>query len=80
MPFIIYAEYQVGSFLLQDEHPLNIEFTMEWIEMNINRILVPLLAGSLFLGVSLSLICYYLVNWCWVKSVKRAYRVRQTPD
>lgn len=72
MPFIYYAEYMTGNFLLMQEGVSDIEMSMEWFKSNIADIFIPLYVGSLFYALLFSIGGYYLVNWLWIVSVSGA--------
>ena len=74
MPFIFYAEYVTGNYLLMrgDEVPgaaTGGEITMKWFESNIEAIILPLYTGALFTATLLSFTAFLLVNRLWIRSV-----------
>lgn len=71
MPIVYYIEYLTGSFLLGIE-PQSVEMSVEWFSQNISKIFIPLYFGALFYSTLLAVSSYYLINWLWRKSVKRA--------
>ena len=74
MPFIFYAEYLTGNLLLMrgDEAATqSVEISLAWFENNLEAIVVPLYTGALFYGVVLSVTGFLLVNWLWIRSVRK---------
>ena len=74
MPFIFYAEYVAGNYLLMrsDEAQgaaTGGEITMEWFESNIEAIILPLYTGAFFFATLLSITAFLLVNRLWIRSV-----------
>lgn len=77
MPFIIYAEYELGSFLIGQDMGVHILLSMEWIKDNYTIIILPLITGALILAAALSLLSYLVVEILWIRSAKRAYKSRK---
>ena len=70
MPFMYYAEYMTGVYLLGMEH-LVVEPSLEWFENNFSHIFIPLYVGTLFYMLTLSPLVYYVVDWLWIRSVRK---------
>lgn len=70
MPFMYYAEYTTGVYLLGMEH-LVVEPSLEWFENNFSHIFIPLYVGTLFYMLTLSPLVYYVVDWLWIRSVRK---------
>ena len=70
MPFMYYAEYTTGVYLLGMEH-LVVEPSLEWFENNFSHIFIPLYVGTLFYMLTLSPLVYAIVNWLWIRSVRK---------
>ncbi|NPA66405.1 MAG: DUF2062 domain-containing protein [Epsilonproteobacteria bacterium] len=70
MPPMYYMEYLTGSFFLGIQ-PEPVELTLEWFKNNLSKIFIPLYVGTAFYSVFGSIAGYFLVNWLWVKSVKK---------
>lgn len=73
MPFMYFVEYKTGVFLLGLE-PLSVELTLEWFDMHLKEIFIPLYTGTLFYCVTLSPFIAFSVNWLWIHSVKQEKR------
>lgn len=70
MPFIYFAEYQIGSFLLNTP-TIPLEMTFEWFSANVGNILLPLYTGALILSIFSSLFFYFFINYFWKHSVEK---------
>jgi len=68
MPFMYYAEYMTGVYLLGMDH-LVVELSLQWFENHFADIFIPLYAGTLFYIFTLSPLVYYIVDWLWIRSV-----------
>lgn len=77
MPFILFAEYQLGSTLIQSGTHIHMQLSMEWFQNNYEQIFLPLIIGAFTLATALSTISYFLVEVLWIKSAKKAYRTRK---
>lgn len=63
---ISYIEYKVGMWLLQrPPGEFHISWTWEWFMHEFTDIFVPMLLGSLFLGVILALLIFILLRLSW---------------
>ncbi len=76
MPFIIYAEYQLGSFLLQQDVQVQIQLSMAWVQEHYDLILIPLFAGALSAAAFLAAASYFIVDRLWVRSARKAHAAR----
>lgn len=74
MPFIYYIEYTTGNLLLMQEGVNNMQMSLEWFKSNIGDIFIPLYVGTLFYSLTLSIGGYYLVQWLWTMSVRKAHK------
>ena len=70
MPFMYYAEYQTGSFILGIK-PEPVEMTLEWFTNNMDNIFIPLYTGTVIFSLVGSFSAYWAVNHFWRGSVKR---------
>jgi uncharacterized protein (DUF2062 family) len=71
MPFIYWAEYEVGRVVLMQEALPQMQVSLEWFRENFSRIVLPLYVGSLILSTGVSLLAYSVANRLWVRSVKK---------
>lgn len=78
MPFVIYAEYRLGSALLQQGAQLQPELSMTWVTEHYDLILVPLFAGALTGAAFLAAASYVIVDRLWVRSARKAHAARST--
>ncbi|NPA29287.1 MAG: DUF2062 domain-containing protein [Epsilonproteobacteria bacterium] len=72
MPPMYYMEYLTGCKLLGMEPLHHVQMTMEWFKTNLDDIFVPLYVGTFFYSFTVAPAVYFLVNWLWVRSVRRA--------
>ena len=80
MPVIYYVEYITGNFLMMQEGVHDVHLSMEWFTNNIADIFLPLYVGTAFYSVVFAIGGYYLVNWCWIMSVKREKKDKKKKD
>ena len=71
MPFMYYMEYLTGTFLLGFETINDIQLSLDWFSENIDDIFIPLYTGAIFYSLVVSSLMYLLINYFWVKSVRR---------
>lgn len=71
MPFIYYAEYEIGVRMLMLDGANGSELSLEWFTRNFEHIVLPLYAGAIVLASVVSVAAYFTVNWFWVRSVKK---------
>jgi uncharacterized protein (DUF2062 family) len=71
MPFIMYAQYLLGDFILGNEKSLNIELTLEWFQNNLDTIFTPLIVGALSTGLFLAFLGRFLILFLWKRSVHK---------
>jgi len=69
IPFIFYAEYKIGAFLLNASN--EIEFNFESMYDNIRDIAIYLYVGSVVLGLVLGFISMFLTNYFWIWYVRK---------
>lgn len=79
MPFMYYVEYLTGNFILGKE-ALSIELSAGWFRDNIGGIFIPLYIGTIFYAITVSTAVYYIVNWLWIKSVRKDKRHQKRKD
>jgi uncharacterized protein len=78
MPFIMAAEYRLGMWILHKEMPSGrIEFTMQWVQQHLASIVLPLYTGAFSAMIFFSILAYFIVEYLWIYSVKKAYRQRR---
>ncbi|MDQ7084409.1 MAG: DUF2062 domain-containing protein [Sulfurovum sp.] len=70
MPPMYYIEYLTGNFLLGYAGATDIELTLEWFSNNMGNIFIPLYVGSAFYAILIPTLCYILINWLWIRSVR----------
>ena len=71
MPPMYYMEYLTGNLLLGRENLHNVEMSVEWFKEHLGDIFVPLYVGTAFYSIVVSYLIYLLVNWLWIRSVKK---------
>ena len=74
---LFYSAYQLGAFLLQFE-PIQFSDQLSWQSAanDFMAIFLPLLTGSLLIGVVPGLMVFYMVKWTWRRTVIRRWRQR----
>ncbi len=71
-PFISWAGYEIGRFILKEDYPAIIPASLKGITYKeIESILFPLFAGSFVLGLIGSFICYFAVLVI-IKKIRKA--------
>jgi uncharacterized protein (DUF2062 family) len=77
MPPIFFFNYKIGAWLLGvPPTNLHVEMSFEWFLRETNTVLLPLLIGSLVMGVLLSVLVYFSVRMVWRLYVIRKRRSR----
>jgi uncharacterized protein (DUF2062 family) len=71
MPPMYYMEYLTGNLLLGREGIHDVELTVEWFKEHLGDIFVPLYVGTAFYSIVVSYLIYLLLNWLWIRSVKK---------
>ncbi len=71
MPFMYYAEYLTGNFLMMDDGLDTVEMSMAWFQSNLDDIFIPLYVGAVFYSFVVSFLVFFIANRCWMSSVKR---------
>ena len=75
---IFFCNYRVGVWLLHTEpRPFHFELSLHWLVTETNAIWLPLMVGSLVLGILLSIIVYGLIRLAWRLYIIRKRRYRQ---
>lgn len=77
IPFIMYAFYHLGRFILQVEPTPSLEFSWAWLSHEFAVIWKPYLVGSLLGATTFATLGYVLSNFMWRLNVKRKWRARQ---
>lgn len=78
MPPVFYACYVVGATVLGVElGSFKFELSWDWIITSLETIGPAFLVGCLICSVVSSILGYYILNWLWRRSVKKAWRDRQ---
>ncbi|MEA1920149.1 MAG: DUF2062 domain-containing protein [Campylobacterota bacterium] len=78
MPMIYYVEYITGNALLMQESLQGIEISVDWFLEHLDDIFIPLYVGALFYSTVSAIFFYYLVNWLWIVSVRKAHRSKKS--
>ena len=77
MPPMLFASYQVGSFLLnRHPEPFLFELSLSWFRAGFSTIVPPLFLGAVVLGACASGITYFLVRKIWRQAVQNAWNER----
>lgn len=78
IPPVFYFTYLVGTGLL-DVPVKAIDFSYQTLTQDVAAIWWPLMVGSLFCGVVLAVLAYFLVNFFWIWHVRRSWSRRHKP-
>lgn len=75
---LYYGAYRLGLILL-GQSPLqgSVEFTLTYISDHIDELWAPLLLGCLVVGIACASTCYAILNWLWIRRLRRRYRLRR---
>lgn len=77
MPATFYLAYRIGIYILGIPiHPFEFEFSFEFLSKGLLDIAVPMLLGSVILGISAAIIGNLLVRVLWRCFVVRQWRHR----
>ena len=75
IPPIFYFAYKVGTWLLNTPpHEFMIEFSRHWLLHETGAIWLPLLVGSLTVGLVLGVVSYLTINLLWRYGIVRRRR------
>lgn len=75
---LYYACYRVGSWLLgTPPGRFRVEFSFEWLWSEIGRVWQPLLLGCLVLGVIVTGVSVFVLNWIWIRASRRQFQERR---
>lgn len=69
MPFMYYAEYELGNFILNVQDP--IEFSFETMNENLSEIALSLYTGTLICSIVFSTLSVLAINWLWIRTVRK---------
>ncbi|HEY0923519.1 DUF2062 domain-containing protein [Rheinheimera pacifica] len=73
MPVLFYISYLVGSVVLRTPlEPFAFEASWDWLVHSIHTIGKPFLAGCLLMGICSAIIGYFVIDWLWRLSVRKA--------
>ena len=75
IPPIFYFAYKVGAWMLNvPPHEFTIEFSLHWLLHEAGAIWLPLLVGSLTVGLVLGVVSYLAINLLWRYGIVRRRR------
>ena len=75
---LYYGAYRLGLVMLgQSPQQDSIEFTLSYISEHIDELWAPLLLGCLVMGIACATACYVILNWLWIRRLRRRYRLRR---
>lgn len=75
---LYYACYRLGSWLLgRPAGRFYIELSFDWLWSEIGRIWQPLLLGCLVLGVAVTGVSVFVLNWIWIRASRRQFQERR---
>lgn len=78
MPFIYYFCYLLGTAVLQTPaEPFTFEASFEWLWHHFSSIGKPLITGCLLVSVITSISGYFMIDWLWRASVRKAQTERR---
>lgn len=78
IPFILYVEYRLGLFVLQQPNRFSdAEWTWTWMINELGNIWLPLLIGGLALSILAAFISYYAIYIVWHQMVRARWKKRR---
>jgi len=77
MPFIYYAEYIIGSYLLYTD-TFALKMSLEWFNNNFTSIFMQLYVGAFVLASVVSSVVYFIVNYLWIHLVYKNKKLHYT--
>ncbi|MCH8537321.1 MAG: DUF2062 domain-containing protein [Alkalimonas sp.] len=78
MPVMFYLSYLVGAVVLSSPiEPFAFEASIDWLISSMATIGKPFLLGSVLMGITSSIVGYFVIDWLWVLSIRRAQRDRR---
>jgi len=78
MPFIFFAEYQIGAnILMLEQGRFSFDFSWHWFMNEFPKIWAPLVLGSILMSLFFSCAGYLAVQWYWRWHVGRRWTNRR---
>lgn len=79
MPFMYWAELELGDWILggHDEQEVSFELSWIWVKSILPLIWQPLLLGSVIIGLFFGGLSYFLVQWFWRWHVIDRWKARK---
>ncbi|WP_457608592.1 DUF2062 domain-containing protein [Nitratifractor sp.] len=77
MPEMYYMEYLTGNLILGRPGIEHVELTLDWFSRHWSDIVVPLYVGTAFYSIVVSYLIYLLINWLWIRSVKKEKHLKE---
>ncbi len=78
IPPMFYFNYLVGAYILRmPAMSFEFQLSFSWLSEKIYEIGVPLLFGSLVMGLSLSVIAYVIVEFLWRRKIRSDWAKRK---
>ncbi len=78
LPLLVVAGYQAGVLLLQQSaQPFVFEASWQWFASSLQQVGLPLLLGSVVLGIVSALLSWPLSAWIWRYRLKRRRAAQQ---
>jgi len=75
---LYYACYRLGSWILGVQPgSFRVEFSLEWLWSELGRIWQPLLLGCLVMGVVVTTVAVFVLNWVWIRASRRQFLHRR---
>lgn len=77
MPVMFYLSYLVGTVVLASPvEPFAFEASWHWLASSIQTIGKPFLTGCLLMGITASIAGYFVIDWLWIVSIRKAQRLK----
>lgn len=77
-PPILYFSYTFGSWILGREYtPIHFEFTFDWFLSNLSIIGLPIIIGTVLVGLILGTLSYFFVRLFWRWHVSQNWKKRR---
>lgn len=78
IPPMFYMAYKVGTFVLGwPAPPITFQFSAEWMWTTFQALWLPLIVGSLLVGLFTAAVGYYTVHYLWRLHVRRLWKNRR---
>ncbi|WP_423186586.1 DUF2062 domain-containing protein [Alishewanella sp. d11] len=72
MPVMLYLCYLIGTVVLNaPPEPFAFEASVAWLVYSMQTVGKPLILGCLLMGITASIVGYFVIDWLWCLSIKK---------